>query len=58
MASTCQPARRRFYLAAVGVFDGSLPEEEVDEIALGHRAHKIRSCQISAKRRQKGKLIK
>ena len=33
------------YLAAVDVLDGSLSEKEVDVVALGHRTHKIRSCQ-------------
>ena len=39
-------------LAAVDVLDGRLPEEEVDEVALRHRAHEIRRW----KKRKSGRL--
>lgn len=32
------------YLATVHVFHGGFSEEEVDEVSLGHGAHKVRCC--------------
>lgn len=32
------------YLAAINVFHRRLPEEEVDEITLRHRIHKVGRC--------------
>lgn len=37
-------ARLATYLAAIDIFHGGLPEEEVDEVSLGHGADEVRRC--------------